>query len=437
MLYNGNMNDKIFRKGIIDRLSNPEQLDRTVSIIKPYHWGILLSFGILFIGVLVWSFVGNIPEKVNGTGYIMPSDGYISIHYGENATVKNVFVNPGDLVSRGTIIARMERQDLLKQLNLAQQKVDDAEKIYMQSFDNAETVNEISKKYQSGTASDTKAQIRNIEIQIEDFKKKEAVMKELCNQGVVSENEYLQVRSQLFDYEKRKQDLENQMLNITLDTNTQSGERTRSVTSALQQLTQAKKEFEIIQEQYERSTKVVSNYSGIISEISIRQGDYVQTGSTIAAIQTEVSGGSILEAKVYFQGSDGKKILKGMNIGIVPSTTKQEEYGFIRGIVTSVSEFAITPQYLNSSYHNQNITNSISQNYISPIEVTVSLIPNPNNYSGYEWSSSRGPKVKFTPGMPCTGMAIITNRKPIELLLPSIRKNVFGIGEAAENANKH
>ena len=174
------MNEKIFRKGIIDRLSNPEQLDKTLSIIKPYHWGILLSFGILFIGVTIWSFVGSIPEKANGTGYIMPSDGYISIHYGENATVKNVFVNPGDVVSRGTIIARMERQDVLKQLNLAQQKVDDAEKIYMQSFDNADTVNEISKKYQDGTASDTKAQIRNIEIQIEDFDEVAEALSELC-----------------------------------------------------------------------------------------------------------------------------------------------------------------------------------------------------------------------------------------------------------------
>ena len=131
---------------------------------------------------------------------------------------------------------------------------------------------------------------------------------------------------------------------------------------------------------------------------------------------------------MYFSVKDGKRIKRGMNIAVVPSTVKQEEYGFIQGIVTGVSDFPVSPQYLQVVMQNPILAQSFTANS-SPIEVKISMVTDPTTETGFHWSSSRGPNDILTPGITTTGFVIVRSQRPIEMIVPLIKKKVLGIGE--------
>lgn len=58
------MNDKIFRKKVIDRMSSPEQLNDRIKVTNPGVWMILAAIVILLIGICVWGIFGKLETKL-------------------------------------------------------------------------------------------------------------------------------------------------------------------------------------------------------------------------------------------------------------------------------------------------------------------------------------------------------------------------------------
>lgn len=331
----------LFRKSALKKLSSPEQLDQTISIIKLRGWIGLCALGALLVCVFVWSIVGSIPEKVSGNGILMNSNGLLSVTYDSDGVVTGVFFESGEKVFKGQVIVRIERKDLMEQIHETSHKLAD-----------------LQKRYETERHSLNAQQLLSLKLQIEE------------------------IRTQMI----------------------------------------------VQQEKYENATRVVSPESGTVYEVSIAKGSYISPGSTIAVIEPFSSNGSTLEATMFFAGKDGKRIKPGMTIDISPSTVKQEEYGYIQGIVTSVSKFPATPQHIQTTFQNQSLTEVFSH-LEAPIEIKVRLIPDSKTVSGYKWSSSKGPDGTLETGILCTGAVTVTERKPIELVIPLIKKSAFGIGE--------
>ena len=59
------MNDKIFRKKSVDRMSSPEQLNDYIKVTTPGVWMVLAAIVILLIGICVWGFFGKLETKLN------------------------------------------------------------------------------------------------------------------------------------------------------------------------------------------------------------------------------------------------------------------------------------------------------------------------------------------------------------------------------------
>ena len=59
------MNEGIFRKKSIDKVSSPESLNDYVKVASPSVWVILIGIIILLIGICVWGVMGRLDTKVN------------------------------------------------------------------------------------------------------------------------------------------------------------------------------------------------------------------------------------------------------------------------------------------------------------------------------------------------------------------------------------
>lgn len=350
------MKRSLFRKSALDRIASLDQLDQTMTVIKPSSLLALISVAIIIGVAVLWGFCGSVPDTVTGTGVLVNSENITSVKYANQGAVKNIFVQHGDTVHNGQIIARIERQDILDQIKVNEKKLEGY--LNMQNLlRNGKNANE-----------------------------KQEIIKSLFDPDFLTE-----------------QNIE-------------------------QQITEIKQQILLLNENYQTATQVMATASGRIMEVPVRRGDYVQPGSTIAVIESG-SGDTTISALVYFPAVDGKKIKPGMKIGLSPTTVKQEEYGFIQGLVTDVSEFPVSDNYLLSSLQNVSLAKTFHQ-IENPIEVKVSIIPDPTTYSGYKWSSSKGPAQKIGSGYICNAKVTTESKRPISLIIPSLKKNLLGIGES-------
>ena len=77
---------------------------------------------------------------------------------------------------------------------------------------------------------------------------------------------------------------------------------------------------------------------------------------------------------------------------------------------------------------NENLVRDLSKGG-TPILVMANLFPDPKTPSGFKWSSGLGPPIKIQSGTLCSADVVIDTRRPIDLVLPFLRRHLFGVGE--------
>ena len=412
----------------LEHVSSPEQLDQAITVINHHGWISLVALGVLLVAAIIWGIFGRIPEKVNGAGLLINSSELMSVTYNYGGTIRNVFLNNGQEVHKGQVIARIEREDLLESIQIATQRLNNLQQTYDTTAPLITRQADMTDDMLAKSESDFRSQIDIFSNQIETAKRKEKNMKDLFDDGLITEVEYLEAHRQVLTLEMQKQNVEQQLLNAGVSRVRTSTETSQEKMNLEHQIAEAKKQLEIERKNYQIATKIVSPVSGKIYEISVARGTYVAPGSTVAIVEPVSSDGDTLRAVMYFPVKDGKRIKRGMNIAVIPSTVKQEEYGFIQGIVTGVSDFPVSPQYLQTVMQNPVLAQSFTSDS-PPIEVKISMVTDPTTETGFHWSSSRGPDDTLTPGITTTGFVIVRSQRPIEMIVPLIKKKVFGIGE--------
>ncbi|MBO7048343.1 MAG: NHLP bacteriocin system secretion protein [Spirochaetia bacterium] len=411
-----------------EHVSSPEQLDQTITVINHHGWVSLVALGVLLVAAIIWGIFGRIPEKVNGAGLLINSSDLMSVTYSYGGTIKNVFLESGMEVQKGQIIARIEREDLLESIQVANLKLEILQQTYDTSTPLITRQADMTDEMLAKSEKDFQTQIVNVSNQLDTAKRKEKTMKELFDDGLITEMEYLETRKEVLSMEMQKQSAEQQLLNAGVNRVKTSSDLKQEKMNLQHQIDEAKKQLEIAQRNYQIATKIISPVAGKIYEVSVARGSYVAPGSTVAIVEPYLTDGETLRAVMYFPVKDGKRVKRGMNIAVIPTTTKQEEYGFIQGIVTSVSDFPVSPQYLQTVMQNPVLAQSFTAES-SPIEVRISMVPDPTTETGFKWSSSRGPNDTLTPGISTTGFVIVRSQRPIEMIVPLIKKKVLGIGE--------
>ena len=162
---------------------------------------------------------------------------------------------------------------------------------------------------------------------------------------------------------------------------------------------------------------VVSFFDGTVTEVLVRRGMLVDRGDEVVVLER---GDTSLQAVVYVPGDDARSLEEGMEVQISPSTVQVQEFGYMLGRVSSVSDFPVTERHMSVTLlENEELIQSLRGNE-SQLEVIVDLIPDPTTASGFDWSHPQGPPIPIANGTPCTATFVLGERRPAELVLPSL-----------------
>ncbi|MBD2181934.1 NHLP bacteriocin system secretion protein [Planktothrix sp. FACHB-1355] len=304
------------------------------------------------------------------------------------------------------------RQELLNEGAIAADRVLEAEQEYTDSLQRVSEIQTQLKQLDVDEAQaeqgylDNLSKISEIQTQLKqlDLQQTEAEQKYLENLNKISE-----IQTNLKELDTKDKSLEQQNLEAT---NTRKN-----------QILNSEQEIKRLEQQIQTNSTIKVPYSGCILELTVTGGQVVNPGTRIGSIQIEKPNEPLL-AITYFGIKDGKQVKSGMAMQITPTTVKRERFGGIVGTVISVSPFPVTKEGAASTIGNPELVESLmSQSKESQIEVWAKLKENPANFSGYEWSSSKGPPdLKISTGTTTTVQVTVDKRAPIEFILPFLRE---------------
>lgn len=173
-------------------------------------------------------------------------------------------------------------------------------------------------------------------------------------------------------------------------------------------------------------TDVLSPRSGIVAFVSAQTGTFIQAGTEILEF---ASKSETLEGILLVPVDQGKKIRLGMEVHIIPSTVNEQIYGYMLGSVTHVDTYPSNTLQLRNILGSDEMVKSFQQGgedvyAAAPIRVVVALERDPGTISGFRWSSRKGPPFHLTTNTVFRAEAATETSRPIDLVIPYLREKL-------------
>jgi HlyD family secretion protein len=222
---------------------------------------------------------------------------------------------------------------------------------------------------------------------------------------LVNINEIARLRAELRELDTREANLAKQNL--------------QDATIRKNEIQEVSREIDKLELQLRNNSQITSQQEGRILEIAVKPGQVVNAGTRLGSIDA-AKDSSKMVAITYFPVADGKKIQSGMKMQITPQTIQRERFGGILSKVTNVSTFPIAKEGAASIVGNAEIVQSlIAQG--PHIQVFAELQTDSSTFSGYRWSSSKGPQMKISPGTTTSVRVTVEERAPITFVFPILK----------------
>jgi HlyD family secretion protein len=415
------MDNRVFRKVSLDRLSSPEQLDQVMQVTNPRGWLALAAIGSLLAMAVVWGIFGSLSEKVAGGGILLKSGGVFEVVSPAEGRITDVSIGVGDSVSEGQVVAWIAQPELSARLQegkarLAALRVEHERTLSFSGNDErlqGQSVAEQRSNLRQSIAADEQT--------LRWLTERVASQDQLVAQGLLTRSTLLQTRQQHEQTREKIRSARSQLAQLDVQKLSSDNERTRQLSAGLRDIDLARLELEKMERDLRRASQVVSPYTGRILEVMTEQGKMVARGEPV--LNLDLTGSSVknLVAVLYVPSVHGKKVKPGMDIQIAPSTVRQEEYGMMLGKVTFVSNFPATSRGMSMALKNDQLVQSLSGGG-APYEVHADLVVDPATPSRYRWSSSKGPPVDIQSGTLASGQVTVDRQRPIAAVLPLLRR---------------
>lgn len=372
-----------FRKEALLKNGSSEHYDDLMRVTRPSHWYVVVVVIMIVSAITIWSFVGEITLKIQGSGIILSSEGLSEVRPDYDGIIKDIPVQVGQHVYEGQIIAEVIQPELELEIKILESQL---ERITQERF--------LLEKY---SRSEVRASRINLLKHISDTTSLSNYAKVNVGEVKLSLEELRRELVQLQNYSVARVD---HLYYQLQDVNTELDEKRKL---------------------FDRTTKIRSSADGIIVELALSEGDVFSAAATFCTIENEVREKDELTALIYVDANEAKKLSPGMRVLLSPSVTIPEVEGYLEGYVYFVSKYPATQKGMNRVLRNDNIVQSLSEDGL-PLAVEVRFYAD-NTTSGYRWTSGQGPDLPLVSGTFTEAIFCVGTSKPIDVFVPFLSFN--------------
>lgn len=171
-------------------------------------------------------------------------------------------------------------------------------------------------------------------------------------------------------------------------------------------------QIEKLTDTYVASTVIKSSASGYVQSVK-STGTALESGDTISAIMTD-SGYN--EVTAYVPMQTARSLELGMIAQVSPSYATREEYGYMTGVITSISDTPVSEESILARMGTLSYVEGILPEG-SYVEVRIRLDLDENSANSYKWSNSKGETLSVELGTQCSIIVVISEYLPIQMLI--------------------
>lgn len=171
-------------------------------------------------------------------------------------------------------------------------------------------------------------------------------------------------------------------------------------------------QIEKLTDTYVASTVIKSSASGYVQSVK-STGTALESGDTISAIMTD-SGYN--EVTAYVPMQTARSLELGMIAQVSPSYAAREEYGYMTGVITSISDTPVSEESILARMGTLSYVEGILPEG-SYVEVRIRLDLDENSANSYKWSNSKGETLSVELGTQCSIIVVISEYLPIQMLI--------------------
>lgn len=423
----------VFRKVSVDRLASPEQLDRLLPVTDVRGWVALTSLGVILAAGITWGVLGSIPENVSGTGILVKSGGVLDIIPVAPGQIIDVAVNVGDQVSAGQVVARVAQPEVAARLEEAKANLVTLRERHRQLAEFGDRNLALQRDTLARQRAATERSIASAETMVRWMDEKVATQTKLVESGLVLKQTLIDTREKKQSREQQISEGRSTLAQIAVKELELHNRQQQDLAASADKIAETQRAVEEVTRELSRKSQVVTPFTGRILEVLIEEGAIVGAGEPI--LRLDLAGRMVkdLEAVIFVPSGLGKQIKVGMPVLIAPATVKEEEYGLMMATVTAVSDFPATLKGMQRVLKNEKLVEALSQSD-TPYQVRADLTVDPTTASHYRWSTSHGPPHQIRSGTLAAAHIAVEHRRPVELLLPLLRRLRGGGGTTTEGS---
>ncbi len=365
------MQQGLFRKAALDKVSSPDQLDLLMQVTSPAGWLALLALAGLLALVAAWSVLGSVADLVDGRGVLMRGERLSEVKLSLDGTLVSLSVSPGAHIKAGQVLGVVSRDTA----GIEERRADEL------ALARDESMLETKRGELAAAQRQREAHAQ------------------LVRQG-------LEAANVMFEHDRR-------------------------VNAIVAEINGLEREMALARARLKTTAEVKAAEAGRVVEVLKAAGDSVRAGEALLRLEPERAGdgsadvcGREVHAVLFVPAQAAGQVRPGQRARVSPLDVKREEYGYILGRVASVASHAASPEDMREKLKNETLVQSYLQG--GPVfEARVCLEADPTNKAnGLRWSTSRGPDRGVGAGVQCTASLEVDRRRPIAFVIPAAKKAV-------------
>jgi membrane fusion protein len=319
---------------------------------------------LLIAALITFAILAHMTRKTRLPGLLMPLRGTLNVTLSEAGLLTKVYVKEGDAVLQGQTVAivstdrstehgdlaaligrslEQRHENLKTERNLAQQQARERDQALAQRLHSIEVEQEQAEDELDLAQRRSKLAWKTVER-----------YQQLMKDGFVSDIQAQQKQEEWLDLRARERTAQRTLTALRRDLQSTTAERA-AVTSTLQtQLTQidrsaAALDQEISENQARAKRFIVAPQNAIVSTVTAKVGQMLQSGQAIATLIPQDSDGSRsseLEAQLYAPSRAVGFVKPGQTVWVRYAAYPYQKFGMAPGEVSLVSDTPISPQDL-------------------------------------------------------------------------------------------
>lgn len=414
------MNQEMFRKAARDRLSSPGQLEDAIRVAAPRTWMALAAVLLVALAAGLWGVLGRLPTTVTGTGVLIRAGGVYSLVSTTSGRVQQMLVADDATVARDQVIAIVDQPELRARLRageeaLARERADLAELV--ERRDRALRFDLEQRRRERASLDE---QVRQATAELEFLRGELSINRDLESRGLVTRQTTIDIERRIEQCRAQAATLRGQIQQSAGAGQMARDRVTEDVAAARQRLADHERDLGLLRRQTDEGTRVRSFHAGRVVAVKVEAGAMVTVGTPMVSLEVPQNS---LEAVLFVDAGRVKEVTAGMRVELTPSAIRREEYGFITGVVTRVSEYPATFEEEMRLLANEPLVRAL-QGDGADTQVNVRLDRDATTRSGFKWSSRTGPPVAIDSGTMCGAEIVTRSDPPIRLVFPAIRRTL-------------